>query len=277
MKIVRDARGLTSETRELRAAGESVAFVPTMGALHRGHVELFNRASNECSRTMVSIFVNRLQFDDADDFARYPVTIDEDLDVCRDRGVDVVYLPSNESMYPRDFTTTVSVGRIGEPFEGSSRPGHFDGVATVVAKLLIASEADVAVFGQKDYQQVAVIRRLVVDLDLPVRIVTHPTVRDNDGLALSSRNVRLSESGRRRAGAIPAALDEAFSSVAAGEDDPAAVESRVRSRLEDAGLVVDYATVVDRRNLNPVESAPGAVLLVAVLVDGVRLIDNVEL
>lgn len=236
------------------------------------------RALAETDRLVVTIFVNPKQFNDPNDFQRYPSTIEADLSLCERVGAEIVYLPAVDSVYPSDFATNVHIAGVGDDHEGRSRPGHFDGVSTIVSKLLIAAEADVAVFGQKDYQQVAVVRRLVADLDIPTRVVVEPTVRDSDGLALSSRNVRLGPDARQRALAIPRSLDLAGRLVASGVVSVEDIESEVFSELRSTGLDVDYATVVDRGSLErPTIIKDRSVLLVAVTVDGVRLIDNIEL
>ena len=236
------------------------------------------RALAEADALVVTIFVNPKQFNDITDFERYPSTIEADLAMCERVGADIVYLPSVDSIYPAGFATSVHVAGVGDDHEGRSRPGHFDGVSTIVSKLLVAAEADIAVFGQKDYQQVAVIRRLVSDLDIPTDVIVEPTVRDPDGLALSSRNVRLSASGRTRALAIPRSLHIARDLVATETCETDHIESVVASELEDAGLEVDYVAMVDRHDLTRTSAVPGrCVLLVAAIVDGVRLIDNVEL
>jgi pantoate--beta-alanine ligase len=278
VKIVHEASELTAVVRSFRTEGLTVAVVPTMGALHAGHEALIRRAKKECERVVVTIFVNRLQFNDQSDFDRYPVTLDADLDMCSRNGVEAVYAPRHTTMYPDGFATVVSVDGLGDRLEGASRPGHFDGVTTVVTKLLVAAEADVAVFGQKDFQQVSIVRRLVRDLDVPTRIVVEPTVRDHDGLALSSRNVRLDPEARRAAVAVPRSLDIARRLVGDGASDRDLIEAAVREHLLQSGLEVDYATIVDRDTLEKVSFVrESSVLLVAVTVGGVRLIDNTEL
>jgi len=244
------------------ASGE-VGFVPTMGALHAGHEALLARARKENQRVVLSIFVNPAQFNDPGDLARYPRREERDLAMLEEAGCEVAWLPTVSDMYPDGFATTVSVAGISKRWEGEHRPGHFDGVATVVAKLLIACEPDVALFGEKDFQQLAVIRRVVADLGLPVEILGVPTVRDSDGLALSSRNLRLSAAERLRALAIPRGLTAGISAHTAGEDPAAAA----RSELE--GLNVDYAEVV------LFDGEP--TLVVAARAGSTRLIDNVPL
>ena len=267
---------------ELRASlartSHPVGFVPTMGALHRGHASLFAAARANCRTVVASIFVNALQFENPDDLAKYPRTLEDDLEICRLAGVDVVYAPTHDAMYPTGFETVVSVGRLGRILEGADRPGHFDGVATVVTKLLSACRADVAYFGQKDLQQVAVIRRIVTDLDIGTRIEVAPTVRDQDGLALSSRNVRLSPAGRLKARAIPEALESARGLASEGERSSAAIASRVLDQLSSAGIQVHYAAVLNADTFEDRDTVGArSAALVAAVVDGVRLIDNVFL
>ncbi|MFM8945955.1 MAG: pantoate--beta-alanine ligase [Actinomycetota bacterium] len=252
-----------------------IGFVPTMGALHRGHTSLFDVARSSCASVVASIFVNALQFDRQSDLEKYPRPLESDLELCREHGVDVVYVPDHETMYPAGFSTVVSVGRLGRILEGSHRPGHFDGVATIVTKLLSAVRPDVAFFGQKDLQQVAVIEHLSTDLDLGVEIRTQPTIRDIDGLALSSRNVRLSETGRQRALAIPRALESARLTAKSTGATSTSVARTMTTELMAAGLSVDYAIVLDADSFE--ESDPltaRSVALVAATVDDVRLIDN---
>jgi len=268
------------DPREMRhfADRSSLVLVPTMGALHAGHAELISRAGHAADRNgslvAVSIFVNPLQFGDVADYENYPNTFDADLDLCRRQGVSVVYAPDTRRLYPDGFSTKVSVSGVSEHWEGESRSGHFDGVATVVTKLFAACRPSVAVFGRKDLQQVAVVRRLVLDLDLGVEIEVVPTVRDPDGLAISSRNVRLTAEGRRRALVLPRALIEGLG-VARREGVPAA-RRRMADRIRDIdGVSLDYVDFVDDSTMESVESlAPGVSAIGAVVVDGVRLIDN---
>lgn len=261
--------------RALTACPHPIGFVPTMGALHDGHASLFDVARESCATVVASIFVNALQFDQQSDLERYPRPLEQDLEVCREHGVDVVYVPDHETMYPSDFSTVVSVGRLGRILEGAHRPGHFDGVATVVTKLLAAVRPDVAYFGQKDLQQVAVIERLNADLDLGVEIRTEPTVRDDDGLALSSRNVRLSETARRQALAIPRALEFARDAARSTGASPTEVSRSMNEQLTATGLKVDYAIVLDADSFQESDSITDrSVALIAATVDGVRLIDN---
>ncbi|MFF4620782.1 pantoate--beta-alanine ligase [Nonomuraea jabiensis] len=256
--------------------GGAVALVPTMGALHEGHRSLIRQARVRADQVVVSIFVNPLQFGPSEDFSRYPRTFDSDLDVCRAEGVDVVFHPDAEDMYASDRQVSVSAGHMGSIVEGAFRPGHFDGVLTVVLKLFNLVQPDLAVFGQKDAQQLALIRRMVADLDLPIEILGAPTVREPDGLALSSRNRYLSDDDRRVALALSRALR-----AGAAELTPARVRAVAREVLDAAGprLATDYLALVDPATFAEVdESYAGmAVLAVAATVGATRLIDNVTL
>lgn len=249
-----------------------------MGALHEGHLSLVRRARKEAPFVVVSIFVNPLQFAPGEDLARYPRREAEDLAALEREGVDVVYLPRAEELYPPDFSTAVEVGGVSEGGEGDARPGHFRGVATVVAKLFLQVAPDVAVFGRKDLQQVAVIRRMVRDLDFPLRLVVGETVREPDGLAMSSRNAYLSPSEREVAAAFPRALFEAQEDVRRGERDAARLADAVRRRLAGAGLTVDYVEVIDPDTMSAVDrAASGSAIAAAVRAGRTRLIDNVPL
>ncbi|WP_327587350.1 pantoate--beta-alanine ligase [Nonomuraea sp. NBC_00507] len=258
-----------------RAGGE-VALVPTMGALHEGHRSLIRLARARADQVVVSIFVNPLQFGPTEDFSRYPRTFDADLEVCRSEGVGVVFHPSAEDMYHPDRQVSLLSGRMGEIVEGASRPGHFDGVLTVVLKLFNLVQPHVAIFGQKDAQQLALIRRMVADLDVPVEIVGAPTVREPDGLALSSRNRYLSAADRQVALALSRALREG-----AAEPAPSRIRAAAQQVLDAAGpeLDVDYLVLVDPATFTEVEESHTgeAVLAVAARVGGTRLIDNVTL
>ena len=259
-----------------RAAGRRVGFVPTMGALHAGHVSLVERAARECDDVAVSIFVNPTQFGPGEDYGRYPRTLDADLALLAPHGVRWVYAPETAAVYPPDDATRVVVAGPAEGFEGTIRPGHFSGVATVVCRLLLAVPAEVAYFGAKDWQQTLVVRRMVRDLGLPVTIVVCPTVREADGLALSSRNAYLSAAERSRATALFASLERAEDAWRAGAD-VAAIEAAMRGPLMAAGMAADYATVVDAESLQPPQPGRPAVALVAGRLGTTRLIDNREL
>jgi pantoate--beta-alanine ligase len=261
-----------------RRAGRRVGFVPTMGALHEGHASLLRRARAECDVTVLSIFVNPLQFGPAEDYAAYPRDLEHDLAVAAREGVDLVFHPSVEEMYPEPTEVRVEVGEIGRVLEGASRPGHFSGVATVVAKLFNIVGPCRAYFGEKDAQQLAVVRRLVRALDLPVEVVGCPTVRDADGLALSSRNAYLGPEERRAATVLKRALDEGARRVAAAEP-PAAVARAMAELIRAEPLArLDYAACVDPDTFREAASTDGPVLLaVAAFVGRARLIDNLAI
>ena len=261
-----------------RRRGHRLAMVPTMGALHDGHLQLIETARRHADKVIVSVFVNALQFNQNDDFDAYPRPIESDTDVTAAAGVDALYVPTVASMYPDGFDTHVVPGRLAEPMEGAARPGHFRGVTTVVAKLLNAAVPHAAFFGEKDYQQLAIIRRMVADLDMGVEIVGVPTVREEDGLALSSRNRRLSPQQRSAAVCIPRALRAAQVLHAAGERDPQRLRSVVESGVSAEPLArLDYVDVVHPMTLCSVDDAAHAVVALAAWVGDVRLIDNVVL
>jgi pantoate--beta-alanine ligase len=263
---------------EARGAGRTVGFVPTMGALHEGHLSLVRIARRECGFVVVSVFVNPLQFAPGEDFSRYPRRESDDSAALEREGVDLLYLPEVAQMFPPDFSTAVEVRGASEGGEAAARPGHFRGVATVVAKLFVQVAPDVAVFGRKDLQQVAIVRRLIRDLDFPIRLVVGETVREADGLAMSSRNAYLSSGDRRLAALLPRALLEALEGAARGERDATRLAATTRRELEAAGIRVDYVEVVDPETMKPVsEAAPGAAITAAVRIGSTRLIDNVLL
>ncbi len=274
-------------SRRWRVEGRSIGLVPTMGALHAGHLSLVELARGENDIAVVSIFVNPIQFGPGEDFERYPRDLARDTEMLARAEVDAIYQPSLEVMYPRDSTTRVQVGGVAEPLEGERRPGHFEGVATVVTKLFAAVEPDRAYFGQKDAQQVAVVQRLTRDLDLGVEVRVGPIVREPDGLALSSRNVYLDGGERKAALALSAALREAATAYASGERDPDRLQAVLEARLRIEPLVqVDYAEVVDPATFRKpaVAHSPGArrahsnpLALVAARIGKTRLIDNHDL
>jgi pantoate--beta-alanine ligase len=253
-----------------------VGFVPTMGALHDGHARLIQQARDECAHVVVSIFVNPLQFDRQDDLERYPRTLEADAAICERLGVDALFLPGVEEMYPMPPGCTVDPGRLAEHLCGAYRPGHFRGVATVVLKLLNIVGAGRAYFGEKDAQQLVIIRRMVADFDVPVTIVGVPTIRESDGLALSSRNVRLDEQDRALAPRLYQALRKADSLITAGETDATVVKSAAGAVIgADARLHLEYLEIVDPQELQPVATIAGPVLVAGALwVGGTRLIDN---
>lgn len=266
--------------RDARGGGARVALVPTMGALHAGHLSLVDAAREQAEWVALSIFVNPLQFGPTEDLDRYPRTLERDLALAAERGVDLVFAPAAAEMYPRGepLVSVVPTGPLAERLDGASRPGHFRGVLTVVAKLFGIFQPDVAVFGQKDYQQAALIRRMAADLDLPVEVRVAPTVRDPDGLALSSRNAYLSMEERSRALSLSAGLARARGLFDAGERDAGALRAAIRHPMAAAGVREEYAEIADPATLEPLARAePGAVALVAARVGATRLIDNVLL
>lgn len=275
MRIVRTIDELRRSLAPARRAGRTIGLVPTMGAFHAGHLSLMRRAVESCDVVVVSLFVNPTQFGPSEDLATYPRDEARDAELAADVGVDYLFAPSVDEMYPDGFATTVHVAGVTEMLEGAHRPGHFDGVATVVTKLLGIVWPDVAIFGQKDAQQALVIRRLVRDLNLPTRIEVAPTVREPDGLAMSSRNAYLTEQERPRALSLRRALDAAEALVAAGERDAAAIERAARAAFAEHGVEPEYVALVATETLTPVDSIEGEVLLaVAARVGNARLIDN---
>ena len=255
----------------------SVALVPTMGALHEGHRALLRRAREVTDTVVVSIFVNPLQFAPSEDLDRYPRPLEADLAMCADEGVALAFVPSRAEMYPSEPVVRVCAGPMGSVFEGASRPGHFDGVLTVVAKLFGLVRPDIAVFGRKDAQQLALVRRMVTDLELPVRIEAAPLIRDADGLALSSRNRYLSASERESALALSRALTAAAAAAEAGES-PAAIVDAARSALDrEDGVVTDYVALVNPDDFEPFIAGTDGLVVVAARVGSTRLIDNGEI
>jgi pantoate--beta-alanine ligase len=261
-------------SRSWRRDGQTIGLVPTMGALHAGHMSLVERACRDNSRVVVSIFVNPLQFGPTEDLHRYPSNPKHDHELLQQAGVAAIYMPSAAVMYPPTATTRVRVVGVSEPLEGAARPGHFEGVATVVAKLLNATEPDRAYFGQKDAQQVAVIKRMAIDLDTGVEICVCPTVREADGLALSSRNAYLGPDERKAAACLSAALAQAAQAYGAGEHDAGRLRQGIRAIVEAEPLArIDYAELVDPRSFTP----PGTLAVLAVWIGKTRLIDNHDL
>ena len=272
MQIVRNSEELARARAKL--AGK-VALVPTMGALHAGHMALVAEARKRADSVAASIFVNPAQFGEGEDFNRYPRREDKDIAMLEDAGCDLLWAPSVADIYPDGFSTRVSVAGVSERWEGEARPGHFVGVATVVAKLLLALRPDAALFGEKDFQQLAVIRRMVADLALAVEVVGAPTVREPDGLALSSRNAYLGPDERRRAVALPDALKAARNALGSGTP-VATVVRQAKQALVDAGFLrIDYFALVDAATLEPLDEPRGEMRLIAAAIIGTtRLIDN---
>ena len=280
MKTARDVGTLREAVREARAQGKPIGFVPTMGALHEGHLSLVRIAKGKAAGAfvVVSVFVNPLQFGPNEDLARYPRDEEKDARLLDREGADVLYLPDPSRFYPADFSTAIDVAQVSDGGEGARRPGHFRGVATVVAKLFLQVQPDFAVFGRKDLQQLAVIRRLVRDLDFPIRIRVGETVREKDGLAMSSRNAYLSAEDRRRAADLSRTLFAARARAGHGETDASKLEEEARAQLAAAGLSVDYVEAVDAETMRRAPAVvPGVALAAAVRLGKTRLIDNVLL
>ena len=278
MITIPELPALRGVIRDARAQSKTIGFVPTMGALHEGHLTLVRRAREESGYVVVSIFVNPLQFGPGEDYQRYPRRLPEDARLLEQAGVDLLYTPDAAQFYPSDFATSVEVAGVSDGGEGAIRPGHFRGVATVVAKLFLQVSPDVAYFGRKDLQQVAVLRRMVRDLDFPIRLVAVETVREPDGLAMSSRNAYLAPFERQQAAALSRALFAARDRAARGETDREALERQTRAELEKSGLEVDYVEVVDGATMRQTARVePGSTMAAAVRVGKTRLIDNVLL
>ncbi|HYM50526.1 MAG TPA: pantoate--beta-alanine ligase [Candidatus Limnocylindrales bacterium] len=278
MQIIDQAQAMQHQAMAWRAAGDDIGLVPTMGALHAGHESLVQRARRENRRVVASIFVNPLQFGEADDLARYPRPIERDLATLERLGVDATFHPEIDQIYPASFRTRVDPGPWGAILEGRSRPGHFGGVLTVVLKLFEIARPTRAYFGQKDAQQLLLVRQLVRDFCLPLRIVSCPTVREEDGLAISSRNGYLDATERKQAPALYRALRRAADAFTEGETDPGRLEGLARDGLASDGLTVDYVALFDEATLErPGIARPGNVMAGAVKLGLIRLIDNVIL
>ena len=276
MQILRTVESLRTAVRALRADGGAIAFVPTMGALHAGHMALIEEGRKRAAHVVASIFVNPTQFGPNEDLDAYPRREAADAAMLEKAGCALLWAPSVAEMYPQGFATTISVSGVSEGLDGAARPGHFNGVATVVAKLFGQVRPDVALFGEKDYQQLAVIRRMVADLDLGIEIVGVPTQRDDDGLALSSRNAYLADEERIAARALPRALGEAATALAKGEPVADVLEAACR-RLAEAGFdPIDYVALCDAASLAPIDRLDReARLLAAARIGRTRLIDNI--
>jgi pantoate--beta-alanine ligase len=274
VQIVRTSEELAQATVRLRQDGR-LALVPTMGALHAGHMKLIEEAKGRVGRVVASIFVNPLQFGANEDLGRYPRREAEDARMLEQAGCDLLWMPSADDIYPEGFATKIHVSGISERWEGEARPGHFDGVATVVAKLLLSVQPDVALFGEKDFQQLAVIRAMVRDLAIPVEIVDVPTVREADGLALSSRNAYLSTKERANAVALPNALSSARDAIRAGKPVADALDAGRIAVMEAGFSKIDYLALVDAATLEPFDHVAGEMRIIAAATMGTtRLIDN---
>jgi len=276
MEIIRTISWMSQVAREARVKERIVGLVPTMGALHEGHFSLIRAAKSECAPVVVSIFVNPKQFGPSEDFQKYPRAFEADRAALENLGVDYLFAPTPEEMYPRGFRTTVAVEGLSEKLEGRSRPGHFQGVTTVVLKLLEIVQPNLAYFGRKDAQQARIIRQMALDLNLGTQIVVRPILRERDGLALSSRNVYLNADERRAATALYRSLNAARQEIMAGERNPAHLLAALRRVIDaEPAVVLDYAEIVDAETLEPVVSLRGeCLILLAAKVGKTRLVDN---
>jgi len=278
MEIIRSPAEMTAWANRAAVAGESIALVPTMGFFHAGHLSLMRLARTKAARTVVSLFVNPIQFGANEDLNRYPRDFARDCRLAEGEGVDVLFAPDPAAMYPEGSATRVMVAGLGEGLCGASRPGHFTGVATVVAKLFNLVKPRTAVFGSKDFQQLAVIRKMVADLNWDLEIIAHPIVREPDGLAMSSRNIYLSNEERLRALCLSAAIRHARKRVREGLSEAEVLTRELEDILLAAGAEIDYLALVDRETLEPVSRLrPGALLAMAVRIGATRLIDNDDL
>ena len=277
MRLIRSSRQMTQLAQRARGQRRTIGFVPTMGALHEGHHSLIRAARRQTDLVIVSIFVNPLQFGPTEDYRRYPRTLRRDARLIRAAGGDVVFVPDVAQIYPAGFQTDVEVTRLGGQFEGAIRPGHFRGVATVVMKLFQLVQPTSAYFGQKDYQQACIIQRLVADLAMPVRVRVMPTIREADGLAMSSRNIYLTPSQRRQATVLWRALQTGRMGIRHGERRVSSLIKVMRSLLhQERGVRVDYLAIADAGTLEPLKIAKGRVVILgAIRLGSTRLIDNI--
>jgi pantoate--beta-alanine ligase len=277
MEIVKATESVRALVKAARSAGKKIGFVPTMGALHVGHISLIEAAVKESDFVVVSIFVNPTQFGEGEDFEKYPRPLEADLDICRKGGVDVVFVPTPEQMYPTENITWINIEKLTETLCGQSRPVHFRGVATVCAKLFNIVGPDAAFFGQKDGQQAVVIKRMVADLNMPVEIVVCPTVREGDGLAVSSRNKYLTEEQKKDSRLIYKSLENCREMIEAGTTDTGQITTEMRKILSQApSIQIEYVSIVDADSLQKLDKIIGKVLTaVAVRIGAARLIDNI--
>lgn len=279
MKVYKNIRSLTKKVREIKKRGCKIGFVPTMGFLHDGHASLMRRARKDTDCVIVSIFVNPVQFGPNEDFKRYPRDLTRDLEICKKEGVDIIFSPEPKEMYPENYVTYVDVEKITDTLCGSSRPGHFRGVATVVMKLFNITIPDIAYFGQKDAQQAVVIKKMAEDLDMGLKIKVMPIVRERDGLAMSSRNIYLNNKERVQAQAIYRSLKAAEGLFSKGERRSGKIIGRMKKIIRgQSEAKIDYIKIVDADNLKDIENISGRALAAAAVWFGkTRLIDNVQL
>jgi len=280
MLIIKDKTELFKTITQYKKQGDSINFVPTMGNLHQGHIELVNKANTLPGKTVVSIFVNPMQFNNPDDLSHYPRTLELDIKKLQTAGADLLFSPNVESIYPPSLPehsrTRVVVPEISAMLEGASRPGHFDGVSTVVAKLFNMVQADQAIFGEKDFQQLALIQKMVIDLDIPVQIHRHPIIREDDGLAMSSRNNNLTDQQRQIAPHLYQALKKLETYLQQGKTNYIALQQEVIEWLDSFGFITDYLIVADAKTLLPVDKNTNTIVILAAAVLGeIRLIDNI--
>ena len=277
VRVIRNIKSMFEYSTKNRLEGETIGFVPTMGALHAGHVSLIRRASKDNDLIVVSIFVNPAQFGPREDFKKYPRNLRQDARLCKKAGVDVIFYPDIKEMYPADFKTYITVEHLSDVLCGQFRPGHFKGVATVVVKLFNIVSPNIAYFGQKDAQQAVIIKRMVEDLDIPVKIRVMPTVREKDGLAMSSRNAYLSKDERKQSLVLYQALRLAKELVKQGKRDPRAIIQKMRRLIsKKRSAKIQYIAIVDLKDLKPVDKIKDKVLITqAVWLGKTRLIDNI--
>ena len=280
MRVAADPIELTNQIRRLKISGARVGFVPTMGFLHTGHLNLVRTIRNQCDRVVVSIFVNPLQFNQKEDYQNYPIDLERDKTLLKELEVDLLFLPTEGALYREDHRTRVSVSKLGQRWEGAFRPGHFDGVTTVVALLFNIVQPDVAIFGEKDFQQLRLVEQMVRDLHMPIQIMRGELIRESDGLAMSSRNVRLSALARKQALCLNAALFALAEQVRLGKTQTLQLISDARSVIAQQEMAeLDYIAIVDELSLDSVEQLEANTsyrALVAATFDGVRLIDNIQ-
>ncbi len=276
MEVIEKIKEMQERAEKLRLSGETIAFVPTMGFFHEGHLELMRVGRKAGSKLVISIFVNPIQFGPSEDFERYPRDMEGDLQKAKEVGVDIVFMPSVDEMYPEGFQTKVAVRDLTQHLCGLSRPGHFDGVTTVVSKLFNIVKPHVAIFGQKDYQQLTVISRMVMDLNMDIKIIGVPTVREPDGLAMSSRNTYLGKEERESALCLVKSLELAQNLLDTGEDNPMMIKERIEELIREYPYTeIDYVSVCDPDTLDELESiSDRALVALAVRVGSARLIDN---